>query len=149
MNRSLSVLSLVLIAVAGCAAPQEEEELGGSTDALSEIVDAPAEEPAGAKPQVETVDLSTIDFDLATLKDARGNYDWSKIKIDVLDTGRPDHDYTTRSSRDLNLKWVESDRRELPAFVETFRKGIDVGGGKCRIQSLSLKKVVVGCKWTW
>ena len=152
MNRSLVALAaLALVSVVGCASPAADDDsgVGSSDDALSGIVDAPAvETDDGTKPKVETVDLSKIDFDLASLKDARGKIDFSKLDVDVLDTGTRDHDYTRRSS-DMNLKWVESDKRELPAFVDTIAHGIDVGGGKCRISSISLKKVVVGCKWTW
>ena len=154
MNRSLAAaLSvLTLVAFAGCTAPQsaDEEDVATSGDALSEIIDEPAvAATTGAQPKVETIDLSTVDFDLATVKDSHGklNLDLSKLKIDVHDTGRYDRDYNTPAR---GMKWVESDRRELPAFVDKFAHGIDVGGGgKCRITTISLKKVAVGCKWTW
>lgn len=154
MNRSLVILAaLALVSVAGCASPPADEDssVGASDDALSSIVDEPAVATSddGAKPKVQTVDLSTIDFDLASLKDARGKIDFTKLDVDVLDTGnRFDHDYSHRSSN-MDLKWVESDKRQLPEFVDKLAHGFDVGGGKCRISSLSLKKVVVGCKWTF
>lgn len=143
MIRSLALLSAVtLVALAGCSQQTaEEDDVSSSGDsALSGVIDKPAEVPAdGAKPKIEQIDLSKIDFDLAQFQS--GN-----MKIDVLDTGFDDHDYMTHAR---DLKWVESDRRELPAIVDTFAHGADIGGGKCRVKSLSLKKVVVGCKWTW
>ena len=153
MNRSLVILAaLALVSVAGCASPPADDDssVGASDDALSSIADEPAVAATddGTKPKVETVDLSKIDFDLASLKDARGKIDFTKLNIDVLDTGTYDHDYSRRSSN-MDLKWVESDKRELPAFIDKFAHGVDVGGGKCRISSISLKKVVVGCKWTF
>lgn len=152
MNRSLAVLSVLALVFAGCAAPpaaEDDDAVASSGDALSSMADDPAVVPEdGEKPKVETVDLSKVDFDLDALKDARGRIDFSRIDIDVLDTGTHDNDYSRRKS-DLDLKWVKSDKHELPAFVEGIAHGIDIGGGKCRLTSLSLKKVVVGCKWTW
>lgn len=144
-----AILSLSVLVVA-CAAPSGDEEeapVTGGESALSSILDAPAVEASGAAPKVETVDLSNIDFDLASIKDARGNPDYARLKIDVLDTGSNDHGDWRTPARDL--KWVESDKRELPSFVDKAVHGIDVGGGKCRIKSIGLKKLVVGCKWTW
>lgn len=144
-----AILSLSVLVVA-CAAPSGDEEMpvsDGSESALSSIVDEPAVEATGTAPKVETVDLSNIDFDLASIKDARGNPDYSRLKIDVLDTGSNDHGDWRTPSRDL--KWVESDKRELPSFIDKAVNGVDVGGGKCRIKSIGLKKLVVGCKWTW
>jgi hypothetical protein len=98
---------------------------------------------------VQAVDVSHIHFDLSEFQDIHGKLDLSRAHIDVLDTGNDDHDYTHRSS-DSDLQWVQSDNKhELPEFVDKIANGIDVDGGKCRITSLSLKKVVVGCKWTW
>lgn len=147
----LSVLALVTLAGCSVAAPTEEAATTDeSSDALSSITDKPAVVPAdGAKPTVQSVDVSNVHFDLSDFKDVHGKLDLSRLDLDVLDTGTDDHVYEHRQS-DEELQWVQSDKRELPAFVDTIAHGVDVGGGgKCRISSLSLKKVVVGCKWTW
>ena len=142
MNRLLvtaSALSaLFLLSVAGCSAPTEEESAESGDALTAGIIDEPAVAPTGAAPKVLAIDWDLSHYD-------SGAPDYSGLKIDVLDTSAQD---PNRPS--LNLKWVESDKKQLPKFVDTISHGIDVGGGgKCRITTLSLKKVAVGCKWTW
>lgn len=158
MNRSLAIVSVLALFsfAAGCASPDATEEDVAATgeargDALESMIDEPAEVPAdGAKPKVEAVDVSKIHFDLEQFKDVHGRLDLSRLNIDVLDTGTKDHDYYGPRQSDADLKWVQSDKHQLPAFVDTIAHGVDVGGGgKCRISSISLKKIVVGCKWTF
>lgn len=148
----LSVLALITLAGCSVAAPSENvDSTGDSADALSSIADQPAA-PAradGSQPTVQSVDVSNVHFDLAEFQDVHGKLDLSRLKLDVLDTGSDDHDYTHASS-DEDLHWVESDsKHELPAIVDTIANGVDVDGGKCRISSISFKKIVVGCKWTF
>ena len=150
MNRTLVTLSalsaLFLVTVAGCASSTQEEDSAVTGDALTAgIIDQPAVTPVGSKPKVVAVDLTKVDFDLShyNLTDS-GTPDYSTMKIDVLDTRAADED-----NKSLNLKWVERDKTELPSFIDKAVNGIDVGGGKCRIDDIGLKKIVVGCKWTW
>lgn len=157
MNRSLALVAVLALFsfAAGCAAPESSEEEVAATDArgdaLESMIDEPAVVPADdAKPKVEAVDVSKIHFDLSELRDANGRLDLKRLNIDVLDTGTPDHDFYGPRRSDADLKWVQSDKHQLPAFIDTIAHGVDVGGGgKCRISSISLKKIVVGCKWTF
>jgi len=153
MNRSLATVSalsvlfavVVVGAVAGCSAPAPEEDSAESGDALTAgIINDFAVTPNGSKPRVLTVDLLPGYLTPYQVFDG-GTPDYSSLKIDVLDTRPQDADNPS-----LNLKWVESNNKELPQFVDTIAHGVDVGGGgKCRVTTLSLKKIAVGCTWTW